>query len=186
VVINKIIVIYTQFMDSIYTVDNPTKAGGIVVNPDGSRIGSNNIGDYQMVKCSPGVFVAGTNTHGDHDGTGASLKLFDVTGDVMVRIFGVVTTDLAGASAQISVGTTLSAANLIALTTGTDLDAGELWHDATPDNNVELATVAPDKIIVNGADIYEKTATASLTGGQIYYICLWRPLSAGASVVSAI
>lgn len=173
-------------MESLYTAEQPTKVGGIVVNPDGSSIGSRNIGDYQMVKCSPSVFVGGANTHGDHDGSGASLKLFTVTGEVMVRIFGIVKVDLAGASAQISVGTTLSVANLIALTTGTDLKVGELWHDATPDNDVELATVAPDKIIVNGADIYEKTVTASLTGGQIEYVCLWRPLSAGASVVSAI
>ena len=137
-------------------------------------------------KVAPTAFVAGTNTRGDHDGTNAAYKLFNVTGDVIIRLFGVCTVDLAGATATLSVGTTLSTANIIALTTGTDLDVGDLWHDATPDNNVEATSVAAERLLVNGADIYETVATASLTAGNIYYMCGWYPLSYDGAVEAAV
>lgn len=145
------------------------------------------IDTFQSVKCAPTAFAGGTtNARGDEGGTNDPYTLFTVTGDVEVRIFGVCTTDLAGATATISVGTVMTPAGLIASTTATDIDTGELWHDATPDANVELLTVAPAKIIVNGADIIESVGTADITSGNIYYVCLWQGLSVGSSVVSAV
>jgi len=73
---------------------------------------------------------------------------------------------------------------LIPQSTGTDLDAGDVWVDATPAEvgAVLLSAVPAATLIVNGADIIETTATADITAGNIYYICLWKPLSSGATV----
>lgn len=142
--------------------------------------------DWMMpVKCAPTAFAGGTaNARGDYDGTGNPLTLFTVTGTVAVKLFGICTVDLAGASATLEVGTALSTAGLIAQTTATDIDANEIWHDATPDASIELSSVATEKIV--SQNIIETAATANITSGNIYYICSWYPLTPNANVVSAI
>ena len=137
------------------------------------------------VKCAPTAFAGGTaNARGDYDGTGNPLTLFTVTGTVAVKLFGICTVNLAGNSATLEVGTALSTAGLIAQTTATDIDANEIWHDATPDASIELSSVATEKIV--SQNIIETAATANITAGNIYYICSWYPLTPNANVVSAI
>ena len=126
-----------------------------------------------------------TNDPGDFNGTGNPADLFTVTGIVQVRVVAVCTTVLAGASATVEVGITGSTAAVIAQTTGTDIDANEIWHDATPDAALELSTVAATRIITNGADIIQTVATADVTSGVILYVCFWEPISSGATVVAA-
>lgn len=133
----------------------------------------------------PPVFAGGTtNARGDNDGTSDPLTIFTVTGTVVVRVFGVCTVNIAGAASTLELGIAGSTAGLIAQTTGTDIDAGELWHDATPDSGIELATVAPQRIIVNGADIIETVGTADVTSGQIYYVCCYLPITPDGTVTS--
>jgi len=125
-----------------------------------------------------------TFTGGVGLGKQGATTLFTVTGDVAVKLFATCTTDVAGALATIEVGITGNTACLLAQTTGTDIDAGETWLDATPAlaEAIDLSTV---NIIASGADIIETVATADATGGVITYYCFWRPLSAGASIVVA-
>lgn len=130
------------------------------------------------------TFAGGTtNDPGDHDGTGDPATLFTVTGVVAMKLFGYCTVDLAGATATVEVGTAKNTAGLIAQSTATDIDANELWHDATPDASVELSTVAAEKIVCQS--VIQTVATANITSGSITYVCLWRPLSANATVVAA-
>lgn len=132
------------------------------------------------------TFAGGTaNAIGDHDGTGDPFSIFTVTGTVLARVFGVCETDLAGASATLEVGFSGATAALIAQSTATDIDQGEIWHDATPDAKVELLTVAPEKIIANGADIIGTVGTANITSGVIRFFCLWYPISADGNVEAA-
>lgn len=132
------------------------------------------------------TFVGGTtNGIGDHDGTGDPFTIFTVTGHVMVRLLAIVETDLAGASATLEVGVAGDTANLIAQSTATDIDASEIWHDATPDSPDELTSVLAEKIIANGKDIIGTVGTANITSGAIRFMCFWYPLSEGASVVAA-
>jgi hypothetical protein len=141
---------------------------------------------FNVEICTPSAFDGGTtNARGDYDGTSGSMTIFTVTGDVIVKVFGVCTVDLVGNTATLEVGTVKSSAGLIAQTTATNIDENEIWHDTTPDTNIEAITVAPDRFIVNGADIIEKSGTANITAGNIYYICLWRPLSSNGNVVAA-
>lgn len=124
-----------------------------------------------------------TNAIGDHDGTGDPFSIFTVTGVVSMRLFAVVATGLAGATATIEVGTAINTAGLIAQTTATNLAANEIWHDATPDASVELATVAAEKIV--SQSVIGTVGTANITSGVLNFYCIWKPLSDGAQVTPA-
>ena len=131
-----------------------------------------NSNDAFLLK-SAWTFVAGTT------GAVAAHTLFTVTGDVLVRVFAVCSTDVTGSGTG-EVGVTGNTAALIAQTTGTGIDAGETWIDATP----EVGTVAVPAtfIITNGLDILLTIGTNTFTAGVITFYCLWRPLSTGADI----
>jgi len=129
------------------------------------------------------TFDGGTvNAIGDHDGTGDPFTIFTVTGDVIVKVVGVCTTLLDGASGTVEVGTSLDTDAILPTTTATDIDAMEIWHDASPDNSVELSSVLVEEIVAGGDDIIGTVATANITAGVIRFICLWKPLSRDGNV----
>lgn len=139
-----------------------------------------------LIEIKTMTFAGGTvNDPGDFDGAGNPATLFTVTGDVVVKVFGICKTTLEGALATVEVGLSGNTAVLIAQTTGTDIDVNEIWHDATPDATIELETVADEYIVSNGQDIIQTVGTANVTAGKIEYYCLWRPLSADGNVVAA-
>lgn len=139
---------------------------------------------WSLVATKTMVFDGGTtNDPGDFDGTGNPATLFTVTGPVLMRVMGVCTTNLAGASATLSVGTALTAAGLIAQTTATDIDANEIWHDASPDASVELSSVLSERIV--NQNVIQTVGTANITAGAITYYCYWFPLTNDAKVVAA-
>lgn len=155
---------------------------------DDNQVPFQNIDSFGVVTTAPSAFVGGTaNAHGDSGGTGNPLTLFTVTGDVLVRIFGVCTTLLTSAGGgTLEVGVAGNTAALIALTTATEIDANEIWSDTTPTLGVDtLASVLGPYIIVNSLNIIETTATADITAGAVRYVCLWRPLSRDGLVVAA-
>lgn len=118
---------------------------------------------------SPWTFVG--NATGD---TGAHT-LFTVTGDVLVTVFAVCSTNLAGA-ATIEVGVASNTPGLIAqIADATDLDAGDIWVDATPAIGVEA--IPTTKVLVGGADVILTIGSTDLTAGVVTFYCLWRPLS---------
>lgn len=124
-------------------------------------------------------------------GTGDSpVTLFTVTGTVMARAVGEVTTNLTSASntGTISLGVSDAAAALIPAATadGTELQAGDVWFNATSGSK---AGVLPDDgswvVIAAGADIVMTIATNNITAGGITTYVQYVPLSAGASIVAA-
>lgn len=117
---------------------------------------------------------------GHTNGAPATLTLFTVTGLVEMRIFAHVEQALAGASATLAVGTSITAGGLIAQTLGTDMAAGEIWHDATPDASVELSTVSAAKLV--GQDVKLVIASGTLTSGRLMFTCIWKPMSDDANV----
>lgn len=132
------------------------------------------------------VFDGGTtDAIGDHDGALDPLTLFNVTGTVKVRVFAVVTENLAGATATIEIGVAGNTAALIAQSTATDLDVDEIWHDNSPDAALELNTVAAEKVVANGKDIIMTVGTANITDGTIKVLCAWYPISADGRVEAA-
>lgn len=137
---------------------------------------------WRVAKKASSAFDGGSaNAHGDSAGTGNPYTLFTVTGVVECRIFGVCNTLLTG-TGTLEVGCTGNTAALIAQTTGTDIDASEIWMDATPGLRAEA--FGGQTFIVIG-NIIETVGTADITAGQIDYYCIWRPISDGATVVAA-
>lgn len=129
------------------------------------------------------TFAGGTTDDpGDYDGAGNPATLFTVTGDVILRIIAICKTNLAGANATLEVGVSGDTAKFIAQTTATDIDANEIWHDATPDASIELDTVSTPWIVSNGQDVIQTVGTANITSGKIDYYCQFRPLSNDANV----
>lgn len=130
------------------------------------------------------TFDGGTaNAIGDESGTSNPYTILTVTGTVELSIIAICTTNLAGATATLEVGTSTSTAGLIAQTTATDIDAGEIWHDASPDTDIELTSVA-GRYIVND-DVILTVGTADITAGVIKFIIRWSPISADGNVVLA-
>jgi len=134
---------------------------------------------YEIAVAIPDAFG---ETRGDL-GTPIDWILFQVNGDVLVRIFGVCTADLVG-EATLEVGVAGNTEKLIARTTATNITENKIWSDATPTLGVDtLASVLGPYLIVNGADIIETFEDASITEGNIYYICLWKAITPGSNVI---
>ena len=114
-------------------------------------------------------------------GAASAHTVFTVTGNCLVQVFGICDSDLtSGGAATIELGVSGNTAALIAQTTATGLDDGELWVDASPAVGVEAL---PGTFILNdGADIILTIGTTTVTGGVIDFYCIWRPLSADALI----
>lgn len=134
------------------------------------------------------TFDGGTlNAVGDHDGTGDPADLFTVTGTVIIQLLAVCTTNLTfDANAAIEVG--IGGGSEIIVTsdqTVSALIAQEIWHDATPDSEIELMTVLKEFIITDGNDIQLDTTVANVTAGVIEFTCFWIPISTDGNIISA-
>ena len=115
--------------------------------------------------------------------TGAigSHTLFTVTGNVLVSVFGICDTNLAGSGADFEVGVTGNTAGLIAqIADAEDLGDGDIYIDGTPE--VGVAPVPSTFILNDGLDILLKITGAAVTAGVVDWYCLWRPLSSDANV----
>ena len=140
--------------------------------------------DWSLTEKKTVVFDGGTtNDPGDQDGTGNPTTLFTVTGPVLMKCIAFCSDALVGASATIRVGTAISNTGLIASTTAANLIANEIWHDATPDASIELASVATTKIV--NQDVILTVGTANITAGEMTVYCSWFPLHNDAKVVAA-
>lgn len=114
-------------------------------------------------------------------GATGSTTLFTVTGDVLVRVFAVCSEDLdSDGAATIEVGITGNTAGIIALTTATTIDDGEIWKDATPATIITVPTAQ----VLNGTDIKQKITDATIKDGILTYYCLWNPISSDGNVVA--
>ena len=104
-----------------------------------------------------------------------TVSLARVTGQVLITNMGVYcSTNLAGASATISLGSAGNTAAIIAATTATDIDSGDWWVDQTPAQ--QIATAIKDTILDAGGLLYAPL-TATISGGVLAIHLFWLPLS---------
>lgn len=115
-------------------------------------------------------------------GAVAVHDLFTVTGVVEIALIAVCTTAVTG-SGTIQVGTALDTDALIAATTGSSITKLDIWHDAAPDNSVEVSTVITRRICAENIDY--KITSNTLTAGVIQFVLYWTPISANGNVVVA-
>lgn len=115
----------------------------------------------------------------------AVTTLFSVTGDVMVKLFGICRAALTSAGAiTVEVGVSGNTAALIAqIADAKDLIANEVWVDATPIATLEAAPAGVNDgfIVSNGQDII-LTPSGTFTAGVIDFHCSWKPLSVDGKV----
>lgn len=115
-------------------------------------------------------------------GAVGSVPVFTVSGLVHIECAVIqCTTDLAGASATLALGTAGSTAALAAQVTATTLDAGQL-HSATKSTSVSHASVGAS--FCTRSNIILTVGTAAITSGVIKVIVYWKPLSPGATLTS--
>lgn len=138
----------------------------------------------RVVRCQTGSMATGFGTADDP-------ALFTVTGVVAARVWGVVTTAITstGGTGTLSVGVADNNALLVPAitmdaTNGAQYDV--LSNATTTVNGDVLETGGQYAIIANGVDIQAFIATNNMTAGAVDFYCEWYPISAGASVVSAI
>jgi hypothetical protein len=138
---------------------------------------------YQQYVYKRITFAGGTaNAIGDHDGTGDPFTIATVSGIVAVKVLAIGVVDLAiDGGATLEVGVAGDTAEIIAQTAGDAIDAGEIWHDNTPDSKCETLTVLTEKLVAN-TNIIGTVATANITAGSIDFYVFWYPLTNGATV----
>ena len=116
-------------------------------------------------------------------GLAGSNDIFTVTGDVAVKILAVCSDDLTvDGAATIEIGITGNTAALIAQTTASNIDKGEIWYDNTPVTVGSLAMGTWN--FLSGTSIKEKITTANITGGALTYYLFFVPLSADGNVLA--
>jgi len=112
--------------------------------------------------------------------------IFTVTGFVKAKVLAVCTTNVGiQAGAEISVGIVGALEAFIGATAGDALDAGELWHDTSPDAGIELSSVGIENYLAAGQDIVYDVSVDTLDSGVVTFYCIWEPVSSGATVVAA-
>lgn len=126
-------------------------------------------------------FDGTTNT-----GAVGTVPLFTVTGSVFASVVSYCTEDLTegGATATIEVGITGDTAALIAQTTATDIDVGEIWIDATP-ADMKVNSSWFGAFIGGGEDIFATIAGNTVDDGTLTWVCFWTPLSDDGLIVAA-
>jgi hypothetical protein len=124
-------------------------------------------------------------TGGAGAGAVGTVDLFTVTGSVIALVIGICTEDLVSAGGgDVEVGTAALTTAMIANTTATAIDNGEIWVDATP-AQIECWTTGFGCMIAGGDDIILTVGTADVTDGTLIFACFWTPLTADGNVVSA-
>lgn len=113
-----------------------------------------------------------------------TVPVFTVTGDVIIRLIPVITTDVtSAASANVRLGVVGNTDAMIVDSLSTGLDARGIWVDQTPDNEIESDERIRGYIVTDGNDIV-LTLSAQVDAGVIRFYCFWTPLSTDGMVVS--
>jgi len=114
-------------------------------------------------------------------------NLLTVTGDVLLRMFGVCTSAVVtfGNVGTRSVGLAANWAYILPVIVGDLLVAREIWHDATPDSEIENLSAVRSLIVTDGNDVTLDLLVAAFTSGTIRFYYTWMPLSLDGNVVPA-
>lgn len=139
---------------------------------------------YNVAIAAPSGFTGGTGERGDKDTIGAAYPIFKTRGEVKVIVYGVCTATLVGAG-TIELGVAGNTALVLPqVADATTIATGDVWVDSSVGEvGGFVATSLPAATyLTNGQTVIEKIASADVTAGNIYYVCLWLPISADANV----
>lgn len=161
---------------------NEAVAGNVTNNTLGSKV--NILDGYNVAITVPAPFTGSTASTRGAFATKPTFPLFTTRGEVKVIVYGVCTTDLAGATSTIEIGVAGNTALVLPQVVGTTIAANDVYVDASVGEiGGFVATSLPAATyLTNSQTINETCATANMTSGNIYYVCLWIPVSADATV----
>lgn len=154
---------------------------------DEVRSGHSTTGSYGAAVVPEAVIKTLTFTGAAGLGAVGNVPLFTVTGTVeILRITPRCTTGLGvNAGATLALGIAGDTARFIAATLAVSIVAGKFWYDAVTVvyDNLPIPDVLKEVTIES--NIVGTVAVASVTSGVIEFEVVWRPRSAGATLVAA-
>lgn len=107
-----------------------------------------------------------------------------ITGAVRLRMLIECTDSIVGAG-SIQFGVAGATTAFIASTTGTDIDVGDAWTDATPTETYgNFSSLIFDKVILGGTDVGYEITGATLTGGTLVFHVWYEALNATGAVAA--
>lgn len=120
------------------------------------------------------------------DTASGAPAMFTLTGQVIVKIIAVCTVSLTSSGgSNIELGIAgADSATIIAQTLASNIIAKEIWHDASPDKEIEALSVMKEFIITDGNDIL-LTTSAQMDLGTLDFYCFWTPLDNVGNVVAS-
>lgn len=111
-----------------------------------------------------------------------TVSVFTVTGDVIIRIIPVITTNVVpNTTANIRLGVVGNTDAMIGDSVSSDLDAREIWNDSVASREIEAADSVRSYIVADGNDVI-LTLSAQVNSGVIRFYCFWTPLSGDGKV----
>jgi hypothetical protein len=116
--------------------------------------------------------------------SGSAIPLFSVTGNCFIKVFGVCSVDLTSSGGTLETGIVGNTAALIAQTTASTIDAGELWYDNTPVVGTTAVTNITERLI-SDADIIGTVGSADITAGTLKWYLYFLPLEKDATISAA-
>lgn len=117
--------------------------------------------------------------------TSGTVSVFTVTGDVLVSIVPVITTNVtSAAAADIRFGVVGNTDAMIVDSLATGMIARGIWVDQTPTNEIEAFEMIRRYIITDGNDVV-LTLSAQVDAGVIRFYCFWTSLSSDGKVENA-
>ena len=114
-----------------------------------------------------------------------TVSVFTVTGDVIIRIIAIVTTNVVpNTTANIRLGTIGNTDAMIGDSVSSNLDAREIWNDSVASREIEAVDSVRGYIIADGNDVI-LTLSAQVNSGVIRFYGFWTPLSGSGKVANA-
>ncbi len=133
---------------------------------------------------SGGYLSLSVDLSGSPWNTDATHEVFTVTGLVRVRLWVECTEDVtsSGGNSVLTFGHAVAANAFITTTGEDDIDAGELWIDATPTEKAATFASVVFDWVSNGIDIGYEIDTEVTTNGTLVFHVVWEPLNSTGSV----
>jgi len=164
-----------------------------VYNLENDTLNSENINADVITVDEISVGGGGLVTH-EHDfavdgNTSGSYGVFNITGDVRMKVLAICTAGPAGGGGQgqLTLGFNGALTNLIGETTANNIDTGEVWMSASTGLALPArpTSVIFDRIVSGYTALKLGVTSESTSTGKIMFYCWWEPLSDGAAVTEA-
>lgn len=170
--------------------DNAYSSSSVVANADGSileRLEQLSQSGQALNKNASNFIQVTADMSSTTWNTVASHEILTVTGTVRVRMIIECTENIADAdnTGMIQLGVAGATDAFISATTGTAIDANDLWYDTTPTTTYDTtSTCLIDKVVTGGVDIGYEISTTDFTNGELKFYVWFEPISSTGNVTA--